>query len=92
LDRRLQSTRTMKDFNKESIWFIVRAKENWKYVELDSFIKNDSDTDLGSLTLIRDSKVHLYTGTPVNNKKGNMHYRQELVKVPFRLIVANSKE
>lgn len=91
LDRGLQSTRTMKDFDKESIRFIVRAKENRKYIELDSFIRNDSDTDLGSLTLIKDTKVYLYTGTPINNKRGNMHYRQELVEVPFRLIVADSK-
>ncbi len=91
LDRGLQSTRTMKDFDKESIRFIVRAKENRKYIELDSLIRNDSDTDLGSLTLIKDAKVYLYTGTPINNKRGNMHYRQELVEVPFRLIVADSK-
>ena len=92
LDRGLQSTRTMKEFDKESVRFIVRAKENRKYVELDSLIKNDSDINLGSLTLIKDCKVYLYTGIPVNNKKGNMHYRQELVEVPFRLIIADSKE
>ncbi|KAA6341418.1 hypothetical protein EZS27_010757, partial [termite gut metagenome] len=32
LDRGLQSTKTMKEFSKESITFIVRAKENRKYV------------------------------------------------------------
>lgn len=91
IDRGVQSARTMKDFSEEYILFIIRAKENRKYVELDSFIKNDTDMDLGSLTLVKDCKVYLYTGTPVNNKKGNMHYKQELVEVPFRLIVADSK-
>jgi hypothetical protein len=91
IDRGVQSARTMKGFSKESIPFIIRAKENRKYVELDSFIKDDTDMDLGSLTLVKDSKVYLYTGTPINNKKGNIHYKQELVEVPFRLIIANSK-
>lgn len=91
LDRGLQSARNMKDFSRESIKFIVRAKENRKYVELDSFIKNDSDMDLGNLTLIKDCKIYLYTGIPIKSKKGNVHYKQELVEVPFRLVIANSK-
>ncbi len=91
LDRGLQSTRNLKDFSTESIKFIVRAKENRKYVELDSFIKNNTEIDLGSLTLVKDCRVYLYTGIPINNKKGKVHYRQELVEVPFRLIIANSK-
>lgn len=92
LDRGLQSTRTMKDFNKESILFIIRAKENRKYVELESFVSEATKMDLGSLTLVKDSKVYLYTGVPIHNKKGNIHYRQQLVEVPFRLIIANSKD
>ena len=47
--------------------------------------------DLGELTLIKDSKVQLYTGKSTNNKKGNIHYREELVETPFRLIVAKTK-
>lgn len=92
LDRGLQSTRTMKSFDKESVQFIVRAKENRKYIELDSLLKDGSETNLGSLTLVKDSRVYLYTGIPINNKKGNVHYRQEFVEVPFRLIVADSKD
>jgi len=89
LDRGLQSTRTMKAFNKESVQFIVRSKENRKYVELDSLIEDGSSSDLGSLTLLKDNMVYLYTGVPINNKKGNLHYRQELVEVPFRLIITH---
>jgi len=91
IDRGLQSTRTMKSFSNDSVSFIVRAKENRKHVELKSLIKQGQDLDLGELTLVKDSKVHLYTGRPINNKKGNIHYREELVETPFRLIVAKTK-
>ena len=91
VDRGLQSTRTMSCFSKESIGFIIRAKENRKYVELASLMTQNQDIDLGESTLIKDSKVYLYTGKPISNKKGNIHYRQELVASPFRLIVAKTK-
>ena len=91
MDRGLQSTRTMKSFSKDSVTFISRAKENRKYVELDSFLTENQDLDLGESTLIRDSKIQLYTGVPIQNKQGNMHYRQELVDTPFRLVVVESK-
>jgi len=91
LDRGLQSTRTMKAFNQKDITFICRAKENRKYVELESFLHKGQDIDLGETILVKDSKVHLYTGKPINNKKGKVHFKKELVEVPFRLIVAQSK-
>ncbi|NOR26914.1 MAG: IS4 family transposase [Lutibacter sp.] len=91
IDRGLQSTRTMKSFSNDAVTFIVRAKENRKHVELQSLLKQGQDLDLGELTLVKDSKVHLYTGRPINNKKGNIHYREELVETPFRLIVAKTK-
>jgi len=89
LDRGLQSTRTMKNFTDNSVTFICRAKENRKYVTLETFITTDKD--LGESMLIKDSKIQLYTGTPINNKQGNIHYREELVSEPFRLIIAESK-
>ena len=89
IDRGLQSTRTMKNFSGNHISFIARAKENRKYVELESLL--DNNQDLGELTLIKDSKVNLYTGKAINNKKGNIHYRHELVDTPFRLIIAKTK-
>lgn len=91
IDRGLQSTRTMKNFSCNTISFIARAKENRKYVELESLIEDNQDLNLGELTLIKDSKVYLYTGKAINNKKGNVHYREELVATPFRLIVAKTK-
>ena len=89
IDRGLQSTRNMREFSNENIRFIARTKENRKHVELESLMTDD--VDLGELILLKDSKVYLYTGVPVNNKQGNMHYRQELVQMPFRLIVGQSK-
>lgn len=92
IDRGLQSTRNMKTFSDESMRFIVRAKENRKYVELESMVGTETILDLGKLTLLKDSKVYLYTGLPVQNKKGNKHYKQELVDEPFRLIIASDKD
>jgi len=88
LDRGLQSTRTMTSFNKEHIRFIVRSKENRKHIELKNLLTEQTPTDLNNLILLKDSRVYLYTGKPINNKKGNIHYREELVETPFRLIVA----
>ncbi len=92
LDRGLQSGRTMKNFSKESIRFICRSKENRKHVELESFIMDGQDLDFGETTLVKDCKVQLYTGIPIRNRRGNIHYREELVDAEFRLIVIESKE
>lgn len=92
LDRGLQSTRTMKAFSKDRLTFICRTKENRKHVELESLIEKGQDLDFGKANLVKDSRVFLYTGVPIKNKKGNTHYRQELVEEPFRLIVVQDKE
>lgn len=92
IDRGLQSTRTMGEFNQQQIAFVARLKENRKHLELESLINENTSLDLGSLSLLKDSKVYLYTGIPVNNKKGNVHYKQQLVEEPFRLIVGKSKQ
>ena len=91
LDRGLQSTRTMKAFNRDQVTFICRAKENRKFIELESLITEGQDLDLGESTLLRDCKVQLYTGIPINNKGGNKHYREALVADPFRLLIVESK-
>ena len=92
MDRGLQSTRTMKDFSDNDVPFICRAKENRKHIELESLILEGQDLDLGETILVKDSMVNLYTGTPIKNKKDKIHYRQELVDIPFRLIIAQSKK
>lgn len=92
IDRGIQSTRTMNSFSENSISFIIRAKENRKHQELTSLITQGHQADLGELTLVKDSKVLLYTGKPINNKKGKVHYREELIETPFRLIVVSTKD
>lgn len=91
LDRGLQSTRTMNAFSTDKVAFVCRAKENRKFVMLESLMTKGQDTDLGESELISDSKVQLYTGILINNKRGNKHYREELVDTPFRLVVVKSK-
>jgi hypothetical protein len=91
IDRGVQSTRTMKKFSEKTIPFVIRSKENRKHIELESLIKENQNLDLGELELIKDSIVNFYTGTPINNKKGRIHYREELMQQPFRLIVARKK-
>lgn len=92
LDRGLQSTRNMKDFSTNSITFIVRSKENRKYIELESLMNQNVNTDLESLILIKDCIVNLYTGVPMVTKKGTTRYKETLVEEPFRLIIAQSKD
>ena len=92
LDRGLQSTRTMKEFSVNHITFICRAKEDRKFVELESLMIEGQELNLGETNLIKDSKVNLYTGVPIKNKKGNIHFREELVEEPFRLIIVQRKK
>ena len=54
-------------------------------------MRKNQNLDLGESTLIKDCKVQLYTGTPIKNKRGNKHYKEELVGLPFRLVIAQSK-
>jgi hypothetical protein len=91
IDRGVQSGKTMKDFQKDSIQFICRAKEKRKYVELESLLQSGQNVDFGESILIKDSKVNIYTGTHINNKRGRLHYKEELVDTTFRLIIIESK-
>ena len=91
LDRGLQSTRTMKAFSEGQVTFICRAKENRKFELMKSLIAEGQDMDMGESTLLRDCIVRLYTGMPISNKRGNKHYREELVERPFRLVIVKSK-
>ena len=91
MDRGLQSTRTMTAFNKQQVTFICRAKENRKFVELESFVNEDQDLDLGESRLIKDCKVQLYTGIAIHKKSGKKYFQQQLADNHFRLIVVQSK-
>jgi IS4 transposase len=73
------------------ITFICRAKENRKFELLEDRIADGQDRDMEESILLRDCIVRLYTGMPIVNKRGNIHYREELVERPFRLVIVKSK-
>lgn len=87
IDRGLQSTRNMKEFDGKSVKFIIRSKENRKFEALESFLGTGRPQAWGDWEVARDSRVNLYTGKPIRNKRGNLHYREELVETDFRLVV-----
>ncbi|WP_282630049.1 IS4 family transposase [Empedobacter sedimenti] len=92
IDRGLQSTRAMKDFDGRSIKFIIRSKENRKFEELESFLEETNVQKWDNWLLVKDSKVKLYTGKPIQNKRGNAHFREEKVETAFRLVVIENEK
>lgn len=92
IDRGLQSSRTMKKFDEQSIKFIIRSKENRKFEELESFIDEKKVQKQGDWELVKDSKVKLYTGKPILNKRGNIHHREEKVETEFRLVIIKNEK
>jgi hypothetical protein len=91
IDRGLQSTRTMKDFKENKVAFVIRSKENRKHIEKENLILENQDTNLGESILLKDARVQLFTGKPILNKRGNIHYKEELVETDFRLVIVKSK-
>lgn len=91
IDRGLQSTRTMKDFEERSVKFIIRSKENRKFEEIESFMGEDNHPKWNDWEVVKDSRIKLYTGKPIENKRGNLHYREEKVETCFRLVVIKNK-
>lgn len=91
IDRGLQSARTMRDFSQNKIAFVARLKENRKYIEKEDLIQENQELDLGESILLKDVRVQLFTGIPIQNKRGNKHYREELIEADFRLIIVQSK-
>lgn len=92
IDRGLQSTRTMKEFEEESVKFIIRSKDNRKFEEMESFLDAKTSLKWDDWQVLKDSRVKLYTGSPIQNKRGKLHYRQEKVEIDFRLVVIKSQK
>lgn len=92
IDRGLQSTRTMKDFEEKSLKFIIRSREKRKFEEITSFIETEIPVKWDDWEVIKDSKVKLYTGKPIQNKRGNIHHREEKVETDFRLVVIKNEK
>jgi hypothetical protein len=62
-----------------------------KHIEIESYLSENQEIDLGESILLKDSKVQLYTGISVDNKRGNKHFKQTLLKNHFRLVIVKSK-
>lgn len=92
IDRGLQSTRTMKEFEEKCMKFIIRSKENRKFEEMESFLTTENPVKWEDWEVSKDSRVKLYTGKPIQNKGGNIHHREEKVETDFRLIVIKNKK
>lgn len=92
IDRGLQSTRVMRDFEQKSVKFIIRSKENRKFEEVESFLETEKPLQWDGWNVIKDSWVKLYTGKPIQNKHGNIHYREEKVETGFRLVVIRNEK
>ena len=92
IDRGLQSTRVMKDFDEKSVKFIIRSKENRKFEEIESFLDGKKSQKWDDWEVMKDCKVKLYTGKPVLNKRGNIHHREEKVETCFRLVVIKNEK
>lgn len=92
IDRGLQSTRSMKEFDGQSVKFIIRSKDNRKFEEMESFLEPKKPLKWNDWEVLKDSKVKLYTGSPIQNQRGKVHFRQEKVETEFRLVVIKSQK
>lgn len=92
IDRGLQSTRTMKEFEEKCVKFIIRSKENRKFEEIESFLETENTIKWNDWKVIKDSKIKLYTGKPIQNKRGNIHHREEKVDTCFRLLIIKNEK
>ena len=92
IDRGLQSTRSMKEFDGQSEKFIIRSKDNRKFEEMESFLEPKKPLKWDDWEVLKDSKVKLYTGSPIQNQRGKVHFRQEKVETEFRLVVIKSQK
>lgn len=92
IDRGLQSARTMKDFEQKDVKFIIRSKENRKFEEIESFLKTEKPVKWDDWEVIKDSRVKIYTGKPIQSKRGNIHRREEKVETDFRLVVIKNEK
>lgn len=79
-------------FDQKSVKFIIRSKENRKFEELESFLNSKNTPKWNDWEVIKDSKVRLYTGKPIQNKRGNLHYKEEKIETEFRLVVIKNKQ
>lgn len=76
IDRGLQSTRTMQVFTSKNILFIIRSKQNIKFNEIESLIKDNNPQDSDNYKLIKDARVNLFTGKKITSKTDKSYYSE----------------
>lgn len=76
IDRGLQSTRTMQVFISKNIPFIIRSKQNIKFNEIESLIKDNNPQDSDNYKLIKDARVNLFTGKKITSKTDKSYYSE----------------
>ncbi|WP_370627178.1 transposase [Pontibacter sp. HSC-14F20] len=92
LDRGLQSGKSLEAFAGQQVPFVCRLKEKRKYELRANLLGEDQRTDLGEGVLVSDELVWLYCGERIQNKKGNVHYRESLLEQDLRLLIVESKQ
>src|SRR5690554_7517618 len=89
IDRGLQSTRAMKDFEEKSIKFIIRSKESRKFEEIESFLNEKKPQKWDDWEVVKDGKVKLYTGKRSEEHTSELQSRPHLV---CRLLLEKKKK
>lgn len=92
IDKGLGSSRRMKSMDDKGVFFVIRAKENRRYEEIESLIEKSKDINLGESILIKDSRIRLYSSKPILTKEGKTYNKEEQIENTFRLIVVCNKE
>ena len=92
LDRGLQSAQNLEAFEKQHVHFVCRVKENRKYKLQANLLGEGQHRDLGEVVLVSDQLIRLSCGKRMNNKNGNIHYRESLLEQDFRLLIVESKQ
>lgn len=92
IDKGLGSSRRMKSLDDKGVFFVIRAKENRKYEEIESLIEKSQDINLGEFMLIKDSRIKLYSSKPILTQKGSTYNKEEKIENNFRLVVVGNKQ
>ncbi|MCW2463090.1 transposase [Elizabethkingia anophelis] len=66
--------------------------ENRKFEETESFLETENPVKWDDWEVLKDSKIKLYTGVPIQSKRGNRHYQEEKIYTYFRLVVIKNEK
>ena len=63
-----------------------------KFEEIETYLDVENPLKWEDWRLVKDSKVKLFTGKPILNKRGNIHHREEKVETEFRLVIIKNEK